>query len=66
MTAMPCSIIVVITATGFIASRTRERIYVAIGVLAGAFSLVIGLLFLFQLDGVLPAIDTWLESVGLR
>jgi high-affinity nickel-transport protein len=60
------SLIVVITATGFITSRTRERIYVAVGVVAGTFSLVIGLLFLLQLEGGLPAIDRWLESLGLR
>jgi len=60
------SVIVFITATGFIASRARERIYVAIGVVAGSFSLVIGLLFLFQLDAGLPAIDSWLESIGIR
>jgi len=60
------SLIVVITATGFIASRARERLYIAIGVVAGTFSLAIGLLFLFQLDGALPAIDGWLESLGLR
>jgi high-affinity nickel-transport protein len=60
------SLIVVITATGFIASRARERIYIAIGVVAGTFSLTIGLLFLFQLEGALPAIDGWLESLGIR
>jgi hypothetical protein len=60
------SLIVLITATGFIASRARERIYIAIGVVAGTFSLVIGLLFLFQLEGGLPAIDSWLESLGFR
>jgi high-affinity nickel-transport protein len=60
------SIIVLITATGFIASRARERIYIAIGVVAGTFSLVIGLIFLLQLDGNLPAIDGWLESLGIR
>ncbi|MCI0583890.1 MAG: hypothetical protein L0227_13565, partial [Chloroflexi bacterium] len=32
------SLIVVITATGFIASRARERLYIAIGVVAGTFS----------------------------
>lgn len=60
------SLIVIITATGFIASRARERLYVVIGVIAGTFSLVIGLLFLLQLEGALPAIDGWLESLGLR
>ena len=48
------TIIVVITATTFVASQLRQRIYVGVGVVAGAFSLVIGLLFLFQQEGVLP------------
>jgi high-affinity nickel-transport protein len=48
------TLVVAITATGFIASQARQRIYLAIGVVAGTFSLVIGLLFLFQLDGALP------------
>ena len=60
------STVVLITATGFIASRARERLYIGVGVVAGAFSLVIGILFLFQLEGALPAIDTWLGSLGLR
>ena len=60
------SVIVLITATGFVASRARERLYIAIGVVAGAFSLVIGLAFLFELEGALPAIDAWLESIGIR
>lgn len=60
------SLIVLITATGFVASRARERIYIVIGVVAGAFSLVIGLFFLFELEGTLPAIDAWLESIGIR
>ena len=48
------TLVVVISATGFIASQARQRIYLAIGVVAGTFSLVIGLFFLFQLEGVLP------------
>ena len=48
------TLIVVITATTFVASQLRQRIYVGVGVVAGAFSLVIGVLFLFQAEGVLP------------
>jgi len=48
------TLIVVITATTFVASQLRQRIYVAVGVVAGAFSLVIGLLFLFEAENVLP------------
>ena len=58
------SIVVLITATGFIASRLRERLYVAIGVVAGTFSLVIGTIFLFGLDAQLPSIEAWLFGGG--
>jgi high-affinity nickel permease len=58
------SIVVLITATGFIASRFRERLYVAIGVVAGTFSLVIGTVFLFGLDAQLPSLETWLFGAG--
>lgn len=58
------SIVVLITATGFIASRVRERLYVVIGVVAGTFSLVIGTIFLFGLDAQLPSIEAWLFGRG--
>jgi high-affinity nickel permease len=54
------SIVVLITATGFIASRFRERLYVVIGVVAGTFSIVIGAIFLLGLDSTLPSIEAWL------
>ena len=60
------SIIVFVTATGFIASRVRERLYIAVGVVAGAFSLAVGLVFLVGVDSSLPAIDQWLETIGIR
>jgi high-affinity nickel-transport protein len=50
------TIIVVISASGFLATRSRQAIYVAIGIVAGFFSLVVGAIFLFGLEGVLPAI----------
>jgi high-affinity nickel permease len=58
------SLVVLVTATGFIASRVRERLYIAIGVVAGTFSLVIGLLFLLQLNDRLPALDRLFGSLG--
>ena len=58
------SIVVFITATGFIASRVRERLYVVIGVVAGTFSLVIGAIFLFGLDSKLPELDKLLFGGG--
>jgi high-affinity nickel-transport protein len=51
------SLVVVITATGFIASRVRERLYLAIGVVAGTFSLVIGVVFLLDLADRLPDLN---------
>ena len=50
------SIVVLITATGFIASRFRQRLYVVVGVIAGTFSLVIGTIFLLGLEGLLPVL----------
>jgi high-affinity nickel-transport protein len=58
------SIVVFITATGFIASRFRERLYIVIGVVAGTFSLVIGAIFLFGLDSALPELDKLLFGGG--
>lgn len=58
------SIVVLITATGFIASRLRERLYVVIGVVAGTFSLVIGAIFLFGLETRLPSLEAWLFGGG--
>ena len=42
--------IVVVSSVGFVASQKREMIYVAVGAVAGVFSLVIGSVFLFGLD----------------
>ena len=46
--------IVLISSVGFVSSQSREQIYVAIGAVAGLFSLFVGTIFLFGLDGVLP------------
>lgn len=58
------SVIVVLTATGFLASQLRTRIYVTVGLLAGAFSLVIGGLFLFQAESSLPNLDEMFHFIG--
>jgi high-affinity nickel-transport protein len=56
--------IIVLTATGFVASQMRERIYVVVGVLAGTFSLVVGSVFLLGAEGLLPELGHLLGSVG--
>ena len=49
--------IVVMTATGFLASQYRTRVYLAVGVLTAVFSLWVGLVFLFGADALLPSLD---------
>ncbi len=46
--------IVVLSSVSFVSSQTRETLYVAIGAVAGMFSLFVGTIFLFGLDGGLP------------
>jgi hypothetical protein len=53
-------VIVVVSSVGFVASQTREMIYVVVGAVAGVFSLVIGAVFLLGLDNVLPDLESML------
>ena len=46
--------IVVLSSVSFVSSQTRETLYVAIGAVAGMFSLMVGTIFLLGLDGGLP------------
>jgi high-affinity nickel permease len=46
--------IVVLCSVSFVSSQAREQIYVAIGAVAGLFSLFVGTIFLFGLEGSLP------------
>jgi high-affinity nickel-transport protein len=46
--------IVLISSMSFVSSQAREHLYVAIGAVAGLFSLFVGTIFLFGLDGNLP------------
>jgi hypothetical protein len=58
------TVVVVLSATGFVASQARTRIYLGVGILTGIFSLWIGFVFLFQLDGVLPKLGEVFHLVG--
>ena len=51
------TLIVLISASGFLASQGRRQLYVLVGALAGAFSLVIGAAFLFGIEDVLPNLE---------
>ena len=52
--------IVVVSSVGFVASQARERIYVVVGLVAGLFSLVLGLVYVFGLDAIVPEMDSLL------
>ena len=52
--------IVLLTSVGFVASQTRERIYVVVGFVAGLFSLGLGLVYVFGLDAIVPEMETLL------
>jgi high-affinity nickel permease len=59
------TVIVVISATGFVAGQVRRPIYIAIGVLAGVFSIVVGLAFITGADSLLPDLQELLGGGGL-
>jgi high-affinity nickel-transport protein len=48
------SLIAVVTAAGFLSAQSERRVYVAVGVAAGLFSLVVGLYFLTGRAETLP------------
>jgi high-affinity nickel-transport protein len=50
--------IVVLSSVSFVSSQAREHLYVAIGAVAGIFSLVVGTIFLFGLESGLPALGS--------
>ena len=52
--------IVVLTSVGFVASQTKERIYVVVGLVAGLFSLVLGTIYLLAMDAIVPEMDSLL------
>jgi high-affinity nickel-transport protein len=56
--------IIVLSATGFVASQLRQRIYIVVGVVAGTFSLLVGALFLFQAEGTLPDLGKIFHFIG--
>jgi len=59
------TVIVVVSATGFVAGQIRRPVYIAIGVLAGTFSIVVGLSFLLGADNLLPDLQQLLGGGAL-
>ncbi len=58
------SFVVIATATGFVSSRHRQYVYVGAGLLVAVFSLIIGLIFLFEAGGVLPDLGGYFRWLG--
>jgi cytochrome c biogenesis protein CcdA len=48
------TLVVVVSATGFVAGQVRRPLYIAIGVLAGVFSIAVGLAFITGTEAILP------------
>ena len=48
------TLVVVVSSTGFVAGQVRRPLYITIGVLAGVFSIAIGLAFLAGSESLLP------------
>lgn len=58
------SVVTVVTTAGFVSSRRRQWIYIVAGLLAGTFSLAIGLVFLFQASDILPDLGRYFRWIG--
>ncbi|HLF71254.1 MAG TPA: hypothetical protein VI759_03805 [Dehalococcoidia bacterium] len=49
---------------GFVSAKRRQEIYVAAGLFAAVFSLIVGLIFLNASTGLLPDLDKYFRWVG--
>ncbi len=58
------SAVTVMTTTGFTSAHRRQVIYVAVGLVAAVFSLVVGLVFLAQSADTLPNLDRYFQWIG--
>lgn len=58
------SIVTLVSSVGFVSSRQRQWIYVAAGMFAAVFSLVVGLVFLFRSTDILPDLDPYFRWIG--
>ena len=58
------TIVTVLSTAGFVSSRKRQGIYVAAGLVAAVFSLVVGVLFLFQSGDALPDLGEYFRWIG--
>jgi cytochrome c biogenesis protein CcdA len=57
------SLVAAFASFGFVSSQTKQNVYLTLGVLAGVFSLVIGIMFLAGQGGALPDLQGVLNAV---
>ncbi|HEV8574006.1 MAG TPA: hypothetical protein VGR43_04785 [Dehalococcoidia bacterium] len=58
------SAVTLVSTAGFVSSTQRKWVYVAAGMLAAVFSLIVGLVFVFDWGEVLPEIDPYIDWIG--
>jgi len=58
------SMVTLMSTAGFVSARRRQLIYVAAGLVAAVFSLVIGIIFLFQQGATLPDLGQYFRWIG--
>lgn len=58
------SVVTFTSTVGFVSARKRQLIYVSAGLFAAIFSLIVGVVFLTQSTGILPALDPYFEWIG--
>ena len=58
------SFVTVVTTLGFVSAQRRQGIYVAVGIFAALFSLLIGVAFVTDSAGVLPGLDPYFRWLG--
>jgi hypothetical protein len=54
--------LIILSSTGFVTSQLRTRIYLVVGLLAGIFSLVIGVAFVTGSESLLPNLEELLPG----
>ncbi len=60
---MSNTLVAAFAAFGFVSSHTKQNVYLVIGAVAGGFSLIVGLLFLFGLGAELPDLQEAMSSL---
>jgi high-affinity nickel-transport protein len=58
------SMVTLMSTAGFVSARRRQLIYVAAGLVAAVFSLVIGAIFLLQQGATLPDLGQYFRWIG--